>query len=61
LAHEAFSAGAKGCVLKSDAGNLLITAVEHLLQNKTFSAPDRESRVAGFLDPAFAPTGIGTG
>jgi DNA-binding NarL/FixJ family response regulator len=61
LVHEALSAGAKGCVLKSNAGNLLITAVEHLLKNKTFFAPDRGCRVKGLLDPAFTSTGFGTG
>jgi DNA-binding NarL/FixJ family response regulator len=32
-------AGVRGCVLKSDAGRVLISAVEHLLQHELFFSP----------------------
>ena len=52
LVHEVLSAGAKGYVLKSDAGNLLITAVEHLLKGKPFfSSQISEIVLKAYLTP----------
>jgi DNA-binding NarL/FixJ family response regulator len=56
LVHEVLSAGAKGYVLKSDAGNLLITAVEQLLKHKSFFS----SQISEIVLKAYlAPPGTG--
>ena len=56
LVHEVLSAGAKGYVLKSDAGNLLIAAVEQLLKHKPFFS----SRISEMVLKAYvSPPGTG--
>jgi DNA-binding NarL/FixJ family response regulator len=45
LAHNALAAGARGYVLKSDAGESLIAAVESVSQHKAFLTPT----IAGFV------------
>jgi DNA-binding NarL/FixJ family response regulator len=50
LVHEVLEAGARGYVLKSDAGRDLIAAVENLCQNKTFFTPKvSEMVLEGYL------------
>lgn len=51
LIREALAAGARGFVLKTDAGRLLTAAVEALLQHKPFfTAIVSDVLLAGFLD-----------
>ncbi|MDH5234892.1 MAG: response regulator transcription factor [Gemmatimonadota bacterium] len=52
LARDALAAGARGFLLKTDAGRLLVTAVESLLQHRPFfTGAVSEMVLAGFLDP----------
>jgi len=53
----ALAAGIRGFILKTDAGRLLVAAVEALLQHKPFFTGNVSDMVlAGFLDPAGAAT-----
>jgi DNA-binding NarL/FixJ family response regulator len=45
LMRSVARAGARGCVLKSDAGSVLVAAVEQLLKHKPFFSP----KVAGWI------------
>ena len=59
IVQEVLSAGARGYVVKSDAGNLLLTAVEHLLQHQPFfSSRISEIVLKGYL-PARQTGGSG--
>lgn len=50
LVREVLSAGAKGYILKSDAGRVLIEAVEMLLQHRPFFTPQvSELVLSGYL------------
>lgn len=56
LVREVLAAGARGFVLKSDAGKSLITAVEALARHESFLTPNVLGGVAnGFLNPARDP------
>ena len=58
---EVLKAGARGYVLKSDAANSLVAAVEALEQHKPFFTPDvSEIVLKAFRDPA-APEDQGGG
>lgn len=53
LARAALAAGARGFVLKSDAGTTLVTAVEYLIQHQPFfTAKVAQLALAGELCPA---------
>lgn len=53
LVHEVISAGAKGYMLKSDAGNLILTAIEHLAAGKPFfTSIAEEVLLKAYLSPA---------
>jgi DNA-binding NarL/FixJ family response regulator len=53
LAREFLAAGARGFLLKADAGTLLVEAVEHLAQHKPYFTPKvSELVLSGFLNPA---------
>ncbi len=52
LAREFLTAGARGYILKADAGKLLVEAVEHLQQHQPFfTAKVSELVLNGFLQP----------
>jgi DNA-binding NarL/FixJ family response regulator len=51
LARAALAAGARGFVLKSDAGTTLVTAVQHLIQHRPFF-PAKGSPLALAGDPS---------
>jgi DNA-binding NarL/FixJ family response regulator len=51
LIHKLLGAGARGYILKADAGRNLVTAVKALLANRTFFTPKVEQKVMnGYLD-----------
>lgn len=51
LIHKLIGAGARGYILKADAGRNLITAVKALLANRTFFTPKVAQKVMhGYLD-----------
>jgi len=55
LAREFLRAGARGYILKADAGKLLVEAIEHLQQHKPFFTPKVSELVLnGFLHPNYA-------
>lgn len=50
LVRDVLAAGAKGYVLKSDAGRILVQAIEALLEHKPFFSPDvAELILSGYL------------
>jgi DNA-binding NarL/FixJ family response regulator len=52
LAREALAAGARGFLLKTDLGNTVVTAVEHLSQHKPFfTSKVSELVLEGYLNP----------
>lgn len=56
LAREALAAGARGFVMKNDAGRVLVTAVEQLSQHRPFfTSAISEMLLTGFLNPSAAP------
>jgi len=61
LAQEALAAGARGYLLKTDLGDTVVTAVEHLSQHKPFfTSKVAELVLEGYLNPGTAespPTG----
>jgi DNA-binding NarL/FixJ family response regulator len=60
LAREALAAGARGFLLKTDAGRHLVSAVEALLQHRPyFTGSVSELLLAGFVDPAQPTGGVG--
>ncbi len=57
LVRNMLAAGARGYVLKKDAGNILVKAVEQLLQHKPFfTSKVTELVLSGYLDPAVPAT-----
>ena len=57
LVRDILAAGAKGYILKSDAGRVLIQAVEALLQHRPFFTPQvSEMILSGYLRTADAST-----
>lgn len=53
LAREALAAGARGFVMKNDAGRVLVTAIEQLSQHRPFfTSSISEMILNGFLNPA---------
>jgi DNA-binding NarL/FixJ family response regulator len=57
LVHEVLAAGARGYILKSDAGNAIFDALESLRQHRPYFT----SRVAEFLLGAYLDPGRGDG
>lgn len=56
LAREAVAAGARGFVMKNDAGRVLVTAVEELSHHRPFFTSSVSQMIlAGFLNPSAAP------
>jgi DNA-binding NarL/FixJ family response regulator len=52
LVHEVLSAGARGYLLKSDAGEAIITALEHLAEHKPFfSSKVSQVLLDAYLNP----------
>lgn len=52
LVHKTLAAGAKGYILKSDAGEILVTAVEKLCQHQSFfTSKVSEMVLNGYLNP----------
>ena len=47
MIHKLLGAGARGYILKADAGRYFITAVKALLANKTFFTPKVSQKVRG--------------
>jgi DNA-binding NarL/FixJ family response regulator len=59
LVKESFKAGAKAFLLKSDAGRLLVAAVESLVLHKPFlTGPVSEKMLASFLSSTGAPKAV---
>lgn len=57
LAREALAAGARGFVTKNDAGRVLVTAIEQLIQHRPFFTSGVARRMGkGWLSPS-APVG----
>ncbi len=55
LAREALAAGARGFVLKTDLGDTVVTAVEHLSRHKPFfTSKVSELVLEGYLNPSVA-------
>lgn len=53
LVREVMTAGARGFLLKSDAGDALVDAIKAVVEKKTFYTSGIAARVAqGFLNPA---------
>lgn len=60
LVRDVLAAGARGFILKSDAGRMLVQAVEALLNHKPFfTGKVSEMVLDGFLNPDDAPDGGG--
>jgi DNA-binding NarL/FixJ family response regulator len=56
LVPEALAAGARGFLLKSDAGHALVTAVATLLTHQSYLTPKASELVLqGYLNPGAAP------
>lgn len=52
LVHEVLEAGARGYVLKSDAGNTIFDAIEHLMRNEPFfTSKVSEALLRAYLNP----------
>ena len=55
--RDALAAGARGFILKTDTGRLLVSAIESLLRHQPFFSGNVSDFVlAGFLDPKLAAT-----
>ena len=53
LIHKALAAGAKGFILKSDAGDMLVSAVEQLCQHKPFfTSKVSDLLLSDYLNPS---------
>ena len=53
LAREALAAGARGYVMKNDAGRVLVTAVKHLSRHRPFFTRSVSEMISqGFLKPS---------
>jgi len=62
LMHEVLAAGARGYVLKSDAGNVMHAAIESLCKGKPyFTSKVSEVLLKSFLDPALSKHESGRG
>jgi len=59
LALQAFRAGARAYLLKSDANKLLVAAVESLIVHKPFYAGTFSSELRGMFDPKGMAAGKG--
>ena len=56
LVRDVLAAGARGFLLKSDAGHALVTAVATLLAHQTYLTPKASALVLhGYLNPVAAP------
>lgn len=61
LMHEVISAGARGYVLKSDAGSMIFTAIERLLADEPFfTSTAEEMLLKAYLNPKDRPGVRGT-